>query len=50
MAHAPATQNAVTEDAFFADRQRIYGGFLNATVYSIVAVVIILAALGIFLL
>jgi hypothetical protein len=50
MAHAPAVLNPVSEDAFIADRQRVYGGFLNATVYGVVAAVVILAALGIFLL
>lgn len=50
MAHAPSpVQNPVTEEAFTADRQRMFAGFVNATTFGIVASVVILALMGIFL-
>jgi len=50
MAHQPShVQNPVTEEAFTADRQRMFGGFVNATTFSIVASVVVLALMGIFL-
>jgi hypothetical protein len=51
MAHAPSSvQNPVSEEAFTADRQSTFNGFCNATVFGIVASVVILALMGIFLL
>jgi hypothetical protein len=50
MANVPSqVTNPVTEEAFTADRQRMFAGFTNATTISIVASVIILALMGIFL-
>ena len=51
MAHAPETvQNPVTQDAFTADRQRMFAGFCNATVFATVTSVVILVLMAIFLL
>ena len=51
MAHAPSpVQNPVSEEAFTADRQRMFDGFVSATTYSIVASVVILGLMYIFLL
>jgi len=51
MAHAPSpVQNPITEDAFTADRQRMFAGFCSATTFSIVSSVVILALMAIFLL
>ena len=51
MAHAPSpVQNPITEEAFTADRQRMFDGFVSATTFSIVASIIILALMGFFLL
>ena len=51
MAHAPShTPAPVTEEAFTADRQRMFAGFCSATTVSVVLSVITLALMGIFLL
>lgn len=51
MAHAPSSvQNPVTDEAFTADRQRMFDGFVNATTFSIVAAVVILGLMYVFLL
>jgi hypothetical protein len=51
MAHASSpVENPVTEDAFTADRQRMFNGFCNAAVFGIIASAVILALMGIFLL
>ena len=51
MAHAHSTvENPVSEEAFIADRQRMFSGFCSATTFSIVASVVILGLMGIFLL
>jgi len=51
MAHAPSSvATPVSEDAFTADRQQMFNGFCTATVISVVASIVILAAMGIFLL
>jgi hypothetical protein len=51
MAHQPSqVQNPVSEDAFTADRQRMFAGFINATTFGIIASVVTLALMGIFLL
>ena len=51
MAHAPSpVQNPVTEEAFTADRQQMFEGFVSATTLSIVASVVILGLMYIFLL
>lgn len=50
MAHSHHhVQNPVTEEAFTADRERMFAGFVNATTFSIIASVIVLALMGIFL-
>ena len=50
MAHAPShTQSPVTEEAFTADRQRMFAGFCSATTVSIVLSVVTLALMAIFL-
>ena len=48
MAHSPSNA-PVTEEAFTADRQRMFGWFCSATTFSIVASVVVLALMGIFL-
>ena len=51
MAHAPSNvQNPVSEEAFIADRQRMFGGFVSATTISAVAMVILLVLMKVFLL
>lgn len=51
MAHAHSTvENPVSEEAFTADRQRMFNGFCSATTFSVVASVVILALMGFFLL
>jgi hypothetical protein len=51
MAHASSpVENPVSEAAFTADRQRMFNGFCNATVFGIVAAVVILSLMGLFLL
>ena len=51
MADTPSpVQNPITEDAFTADRQRMFAGFCSATTFSIVSSVVILALMAIFLL
>ncbi len=51
MAHAPSTvRNPLTEEAFTADRQRMFAGFCNATMISTVAAIVIVGLMGIFLL
>ena len=51
MAHAPShTPAPVTEEAFTADRQRMFAGFCSATTVSVVLSVITLALMAIFLL
>ena len=51
MAHAPSpVQNPVSEEAFTADRQRMFDGFISATTFSILASVVTLALMYIFLL
>ena len=43
--HGPETQ-----EAFLADRQRFWGGFLNAATGTMIAVILLLIAMGVFLL
>ncbi len=51
MAHAHSTvENPVSEDAFIADRQRMFDGFCSATTYSVVGTIVLLALMGFFLL
>lgn len=51
MAHAPDNvPNPVSVDAFTADRQKMFDGFIGATTFSIVASIVILALMYIFLL
>ncbi len=51
MAQAPSqVQNPITEEAFTADRQRMFAGFCSATTFSIVSSVVILGLMAIFLL
>ena len=51
MAHAHSTvENPVSEDAFIADRQRMFNGFCSATTMCTVATIAILALMGYFLL
>jgi hypothetical protein len=50
MAHAPSNSPApVTEDAFTADRQRMFAGFTTATTVSTVVSAIVLILMAIFL-
>lgn len=50
MAHAPSKSlPPVTEEAFTADRQRMFAGFVSATTISTVLSVVILALMAIFL-
>ncbi len=49
MAHAPSNGSPVTEEAFTADRQRMFNGFCNATTITTVVSVVVLALMGIFL-
>ena len=49
MAHAPSNGNPVTEEAFTADRQRMFAGFCSATTISVVVSVVTLALMAIFL-
>ena len=50
MAHAPShTPAPVTEEAFTADRQRMFAGFCSATTVTVVLSVITLALMAIFL-
>ena len=50
MAHAPSSNLApVTEEAFTADRQRMFAGFTGATTFSIVASAVVLGLMAIFL-
>ena len=39
-----------TPEAFLADRQRMWGGFTNATLYATIAMIALLAGMGLFLL
>lgn len=51
MAHASSpVENPVSAEAFTADRQRMFHGFCNATVFAIVAAVVILVLMALFLL
>ena len=51
MSHTDSpVENPVSEEAFTADRQRMFAGFCSATVFSIVASIVILGLMGIFLL
>lgn len=50
MAHAPSNTPApVSEEAFTADRQRMFSGFCTATTVSTVLSIIVLALMAIFL-
>lgn len=50
MAQAPSqVQNPITEEAFTADRQRMFAGFVSATIFHIIAAIVILALMGLFL-
>jgi hypothetical protein len=50
MAHAPSNSPAsVTEEAFTADRERMFAGFCNATTFSVVASVVVLVLMAVFL-
>jgi hypothetical protein len=50
MAHAPSNSPPpVTEEAFTADRQRMFDGFCSATTVSTVVSIVILALMAIFL-
>lgn len=51
MAHAPdSVPNPVSADAFTADRQKMFDGFVGATTFSIIASIVILGLMYIFLL
>ncbi len=43
--HGPETQ-----EAFLADRMKFWGGFTNATVGTVIFLILLLAAMGFFLL
>jgi hypothetical protein len=45
-----AFDGPVTEDALIAERQRFWGGFMNATTAAVCAIVVLLILLAIFLL
>lgn len=50
MAHAPSNTPApVTEEAFTADRERMFSGFCSATTVSVVLSIITLALMAFFL-
>jgi hypothetical protein len=50
MAHAPSNSPAaVTEEAFTADRQRMFAGFCSATTFSVVTSVVVLVLMAVFL-
>jgi len=50
MADYPPSPNApVTEEAFLADRMRVWGGFTSATLYGAIFVVVLLILMAIFL-
>ena len=43
-------ENPVSEEAFTADRQRMFQGFVSATTFSIIASIVVLALMKFFLL
>jgi hypothetical protein len=50
MAHAPSNTPApVTQEAFTADRERMFSGFCSATTVSVVLSIITLALMAFFL-
>ena len=50
MAQSPvATQPAVTEEAFEADRQHFFSGFCNFVMTMVIAIVVLLVLMDIFL-
>lgn len=50
MAHAPSKSPApVTEEAFTADRERMFTGFVSATTISTVLSIVVLALMAFFL-
>lgn len=52
MAHSPtgATLAPVTEEAFLADRRRMFAGFGNATLGAVIFMVVLLVLMAVFLL
>jgi hypothetical protein len=47
LVEAPAP---LTEDAFLADRQRFWAGFTSFTLFSVIALVVLLVGMALFLL
>ena len=48
-AHSPTTRSE-TPEAFLADRQNFWNGFTHFTLWSVIAIIILLVGMAIFLL